>query len=148
NDAVDDDWISKPRKWDMKFIKRFMLMLGILSSVFDYLTFGLLLLLVKAGETEFQTGWFIESVVSASLIVLVVRTHKSFIKNKPGKYLLGSTLLIAIISLLFTLLRFAHVLGFSNWPVKFYIAMLAVVMTYIVLAEIIKRSFYKSFHNQ
>ncbi len=58
NDAADDDWISKPRKWDIKFIKRFMLVFGILSSVFDYLTFGVLLLIFKAGEIEFHTGWF------------------------------------------------------------------------------------------
>ena len=147
-DAVDDDWISKPRRWDIKFIKRFMLVFGILSSVFDYLTFGVLLLLFKAGETEFQTGWFIESVVSASLIVLVVRTHKSFIKSKPGKYLLGSTLLIALIALSFPFLPFAHALGFSILPVKFYIAMLAIVLMYIISAEIMKRWFYKLFHNQ
>ncbi len=148
NDAVDDDWISRPRRWDIKFIKHFMFLFGILSSVFDYLTFGVLLLIFKAGETEFHTGWFIESVVSASLIVLVVRTHKSFIKSKPGKYLLGSTLLIAIIALLFPFLPFAHVLGFSILPIKFYMAILAIVLTYIVSAEIMKGWFYKSFHNQ
>ena len=147
-DAVDDDWISKPRRWDIKFIKRFMLVFGILSSVFDYLTFGVLLLLFKAGETEFQTGWFIESVVSASLIVLVVRTHKSFIKSTPGKYLLGSTLLIALIALIFPLLPFAHGLGLRPLPFKFYLAMMAIVLMYIISAEITKRWFYKSFHNQ
>ena len=147
-DAVDDDWISKPRRWDIKFIKRFMLMFGILSSVFDYLTFGVLLLIFKAGEKEFQTGWFIESVVSASLIVLVVRTHLSFIKSKPGKYLLGSTLLVALIALLFPLLPFAHTLGFAPLPIKFYVAMMAIVLMYLLSAEIMKRWFYKSFHNQ
>ena len=147
-DAVDADWISKPRRWDIKFIKRFMLMFGILSSVFDYLTFGALLLIFKAGEKEFQTGWFIESVVSASLIVLVVRTHASFIKSKPGKYLLGSTLLVALIALLFPLLPFAHTLGFAPLPLKFYAAMLAIVLLYILSAEFVKHWFYKSFHNQ
>ena len=147
-DAVDDDWISKPRRWDIKFIKRFMLVFGILSSVFDYLTFGTLLLLFKAGETEFQTGWFIESVVSASLIVLVVRTHKSFIKSNPGKYLLGSTLLVAVIALLFPLFPFAHAMGFAPLPIKFYLAMIAIVAMYLISAEIMKRWFYKSFHNQ
>ena len=147
-DAVDDDWIRKPRRWDIKFIKHFMLMFGILSSVFDYLTFGALLLIFKAGEKEFQTGWFIESVVSASLIVLVVRTHASFIKSKPGKYLLGSTLLIAVIALLFPLFPFTHALGFSPLPIKFYVAMMAIVFMYLLCAEIMKRWFYKSFHNQ
>lgn len=147
-DVVDDDWISKPRSWDLKFIKRFMLVFGILSSVFDYLTFGVLLFLFKAGETEFQTGWFIESVVSASLIVLVVRTHKSFIKSKPGKYLLGSTLLVALITILFPFFSFAHALGFTSLPIKFYIAMLAIVFMYLISAERMKIWFYKSFYNQ
>ena len=148
SDAVDEDWISKPRRWDIKFIKRFMLVFGILSSVFDYLTFGVLLLFFKSGETEFQTGWFIESVVSASLIALVVRTHKSFIKSKPGKYLLGSTLLIAIIALLFPLFPFTHTLGFAPLPIKFYVAMMAIVFMYFLSAELMKKWFYKSFHNQ
>lgn len=147
-DDVDEDWINKPRRWDIRFIKRFMLVFGILSSVFDYLTFGVLLLILKAGETEFQTGWFIESVVSASLIVLVVRTHKSFMKSTPAKYLLGSTLFIALIALLFPLLPFAHALGFEPLPMKFYLAMLVIVFLYIVSAEIIKRWFYKSFQGQ
>ena len=147
-DTVDEDWISKPRRWDIKFIKRFMLVFGILSSVFDYLTFGALLFLLKAGETEFQTGWFIESVVSASLIVLAVRTHKAFIKSKPGKYLLGSTVLIALIAILFPFLPFAHALGFTSLPIKFYIAMLAIVFMYLISAELMKKWFYKLFHNQ
>jgi len=148
NDAVDDDWISKPRRWDIKFIKHFMLVFGILSSVFDYLTFGVLILLFKTGEIEFHTGWFIESVVSASLIVLVVRTHKSFIKSRPGKYLLASTILIVVIALLFPFLPFAGTLGFTILPVKFYFAILAIVLIYLASAEILKRWFYKSFHNQ
>jgi len=119
-----------------------MLVFGILSSVFDYLTFGVLLLLFKAGETEFQTGWFIESVV------LVVRSNKSFIKSKPGKYLLGSTLLIASIALLFPLFPFTHALGFAPLPIKFYLTMITIVLMYLLSAEILKRWFYKSFHNQ
>lgn len=147
-DEVDEDWISKPRRWEIKFIKRFMLVFGILSSVFDYLIFGALILLFKAGETEFHTGWFIESVISASLIVLVVRTHKSVIKSKPGKYLLGSTLVIALIALLFPLLPFATSLGFSLLPIKFYAAMLCIILLYLLSAELLKRRFYRALHNQ
>ena len=143
-DSVDDDWISKPRRWDIRFIKRFMLVFGILSSVFDYLTFGVLLLIFKAGEIEFHTGWFMESVVSASLIVLVVRTHNSFIKSTPGKYLFISTILIASLALVFPLLPFVHSLGFAPLPIKFYGAMLAIVLMYIIAAELSKRWFYNS----
>jgi Mg2+-importing ATPase len=95
-------------------------------------------------KLNFIQAGFIESVVSASLVVLVVRTHKSIIKSKPGKYLLVSTLLIALIALLFPFIPFAHALGFSMLPVRFYITMLAIVVMYIISAEILKRLFYKS----
>ncbi|PSL47906.1 Mg2+-importing ATPase [Chitinophaga niastensis] len=144
-DTVDDDWISKPRRWDIGFIKRFMLTFGILSSVFDYLTFGVLLLWFKAGEQEFQTGWFIESVVSATLIVLVVRTRKRFTQSKPGKYLFAATLFVALFTLLLPLLPFAHLLGFVAVPLKFYLAMLGIVALYILSAELTKKWFYKNY---
>jgi Mg2+-importing ATPase len=131
-DTVDDDWISKPRRWDIGFIKRFMLTFGILSSVFDYLTFAVLLWWFKAGEQEFQTGWFIESVVSATLIVLVIRTRKRFTQSKPGSYLLAATLFVALFTLILPLLPFAGLLGFVAVPLKFYLSMLAIVALYIL----------------
>lgn len=142
-DNVDESWIKKPRKWDIKFIKRFMISFGILSSVFDYLTFGVLLLLFHAKESEFQTGWFVESVVSAILIVLVVRTRGSFIKSKPGKYLALASLVVVAFVLILPLLPFATLLGFVPVPFTFYLAMLTIVALYILSAELMKRWFYK-----
>lgn len=142
-DNVDDDWIKQPRKWDIKFIKRFMVIFGILSSVFDYLTFGVLLLLFHAKESEFQTGWFIESVVSATLIVLVVRTRNSFIKSKPGKYLALASISVASVILILPNLPFASLLGFTPVPFIFYPAMLSIVGLYIFSAEQMKKWFYK-----
>ena len=92
-----------------KVIRKFMVTFGILSSVFDYLTFGVLLLVLHATQVQFRTGWFIESVVSASLIVLVIRSRKPFIKSKPGKYLLITTLAIVAITLIFPLTPLARV---------------------------------------
>ncbi|WEK20621.1 MAG: magnesium-translocating P-type ATPase [Candidatus Pedobacter colombiensis] len=145
-DNVDAEWTDKPRRWDINFIKRFMLIFGILSSVFDYFTFGVLLFFFHAAEKEFQTGWFIESVVSATLIVMVVRTRKTILTSKPGKYLLIATLLIAILALLLPIIPFANIMGFIAVPFKFYLAMLAIVMLYIFSAELVKSWFYKRFY--
>ena len=93
-DSVDSEMVEQPRRWDIKFIRKFMLAFGLLSSVFDYLTFGCLLWVLHATVDQFRTGWFMESVVSASLIVLVIRSRRPFFKSKPGKYLLLATLLI------------------------------------------------------
>lgn len=144
-DNVDEDMIKQPGKWDIKFIRRFMISFGILSSVFDYITFGILLLLFNAQEQAFQTGWFIESVVSAILIVLVVRTQKSFLKSKPGKYLTVASMLVALTVLLLPGLPIASLFGFTPLPFTFYIAMLSIVVLYIASAEWLKRWFYKRF---
>lgn len=142
-DNVDEDWIKKPGKWDIKFIKRFMISFGLLSSVFDYITFGVLLLLFNAKESEFQTGWFIESVVSATLIVLVVRTQKTFLKSKPGNYLTIASLLVAITILILPELPVGSLLGFTPLPLSFYLVMLSIVAAYILSAEWMKKWFYR-----
>jgi len=77
-----------------------MLIFGLLSSVFDYLTFGVLLLILQATTDQFRTGWFIESVISASVTVLVIRTRRAFFRSKPGKYLLMATLLIVAVAII------------------------------------------------
>ncbi len=143
SDNVDEEWIEKPRSWNLKFIKRFMIFFGLLSSIFDYITFGVLLFIFHAAEQEFHTGWFIESVVSATLIVLIVRTRKVFIKSRPGKYLLMSTLFVALFALLLPNLPFASLLGFIPLPFTFYISMLGIVVLYLLAAEGLKRWFYK-----
>lgn len=145
-DNVDEEWTAKPRRWDIGFIKRFMLIFGVLSSVFDYLTFGVLLFFFHAAEKEFQTGWFIESIVSATLIVMVVRTRKTIFTSKPGKYLLIATILVAVLALLLPVMPFAAIMGFSAIPFKFYLAMLAIVAMYIISAELVKHWFYKRFY--
>lgn len=142
-DQADTDWISKPRRWDIGFIKRFMFAFGILSSVFDYLTFGVLLMILKAGEREFQTGWFIESVVSATLIILVVRSRQSFFKSRPGIYLFGGVIAVALTALFIPLLPLAQAFGFSPLPYTFYIAMLSIVALYMISAELLKKWFYQ-----
>lgn len=142
-DAVDKEMVEKPHKWDIGFIRRFMIVFGITSSVFDYFTFGTLLLILPGMTEEFRTGWFVESVISASMIVLVVRSRKPFFKSTPGKYLLAATLLIGIFTLAFPLTPFAALFGFKPLPVSVIIIIGTIVGLYVLTAEAVKRIFYK-----
>jgi P-type Mg2+ transporter len=141
-DSVDEQMIDYPRRWDIKAIRKFMITFGLVSSVFDYLTFGLLLLVLHANEGQFRTGWFLESVISASMIVLVIRSRKPFFKSRPGKYLLIATLSIAVITLILPFTPLGNIFGFSPLPFSTYILLLVIVLVYILAAEITKRIFY------
>jgi P-type Mg2+ transporter len=142
-DSVDRELVEKPRRWNIQFIRNFMMTFGIVSSVFDYLTFGVLFLIFHATTDQFRTGWFMESVISASVIVLVIRTRRSFFKSKPGKYLLIATLLIVVVTILFPFTPLAGLLGFQPLPMTILLVIGMIVVLYIIAAEIAKRSFYK-----
>ena len=141
-DCVDEEMVEKPRRWDIKFIRTFMITFGPVSSIFDFLTFGVLLLL-HAKPDQFRTGWFLESVISASVIVLVVRTRRPFFKSPPGKYLLRATLLIVGVTIAIPYTPLAGPLGFGPLPASFLLIIGVVVVFYIVAAELVKRLFYK-----
>lgn len=142
-DSVDAEMIALPRRWDIGFIRRFMLTFGILSSVFDYLTFGVLMLFLHANPEMFRTGWFMESVISASMIVLVIRTRKVFFKSRPGRQLLTATLMVVAATLALPYTPLAGLLGFKPLPVVFLIMLAAVMAMYITSAEIAKKFFYR-----
>jgi Mg2+-importing ATPase len=142
-DNVDRELVEKPRRWNIQFIRNFMLTFGLLSSVFDYLTFGVLLLILQATTDQFRTGWFLESVISASVTVLVIRTRKSFFRSKPGKYLLTATLLIVAVAIIFPITPLAELLGFQPLPMSILLVIGIIVVLYVIAAEITKRSFYK-----
>ncbi|MGA2407195.1 MAG: magnesium-translocating P-type ATPase [Bacteroidales bacterium] len=142
-DSVDEQMIDYPRRWDIKAIRKFMITFGLVSSVFDYLTFGLLLLVLHANEGQFRTGWFLESVISASVIVLVIRSRKPFFRSRTGKYLLIATLSIAVITLILPFTQLGNVFGFSPLTLSTYLFLMLIVVVYILAAEITKRIFYK-----
>jgi Mg2+-importing ATPase len=142
-DNVDLESIRKPRRWNIKFIRNFMLTFGILSSVFDFLTFGVLLFILGATTSQFRTGWFMESVISAAVVVLVVRSRKPFFRNKPGKYLLLTTLLVVAVTFIFPFTPLGEVFGFQPLPLWFLAVVVIIVVLYIVGAEIAKSVFYK-----
>lgn len=145
SDSVDEDWLQSPVTWDMKFIKRFMIIFGIISSVFDYITFVVLLLLFKANEQFFQTGWMLESVISAMVVMLIVRTKRPVIKSKPSNKLLLAIVLVAIglIAIIYSPIN--TYLGLIALPVQALLSMLAISLIYALTAEIFKKQFYK--HN-
>jgi len=142
-DRVDSELVEKPRRWDIKFIRNFMMTFGPVSSIFDFLTFGVLLFVLHAQPNSFRTGWFLESVISASVIVLVIRTRRPFYQSRPGKYLLTATLLIAGVTLIFPFSPLGFLLKFRPLPAPFFIALGAIVVLYIAAAEMAKRLFYK-----
>jgi len=141
-DSVDDEMVMKPRKWDIKFIRNFMAIFGVISSVFDYMTFGVLLFLFKAPMEEFRTGWFVESVVSAVLVILVVRTRRPFMRSRPGKYLAASILLIACAAVYLPYSPLAGIFGFKPLPWTLLAAIGVIVALYVLTAEAAKKIFY------
>jgi P-type Mg2+ transporter len=141
-DQVDSEMVDHPRRWDIGAIRQFMITFGLVSSVFDYLTFGVLLFILHATQDQFRTGWFLESVISASLIVLVIRSRKPFFKSKPGKYLLTATLSIVVVTLILPFTPLAKIFGFSPLSMSFLLLIWIIVFCYIITAEIAKRVFY------
>jgi len=142
-DTVDKEMIENPHRWSIAFIRKFMIAFGITSSVFDYMTFGVLLFMLPGMIEQFRTGWFTESVISASMIVLVVRSRKPFFRSRPGKYLLAATLFIGVVTLLFPWTPFAVPFGFKPLPIPVIFVIGAIIGLYILTAETIKKIFYK-----
>jgi P-type Mg2+ transporter len=142
-DNVDNEMVDHPRRWDIKAIRKFMITFGLVSSIFDYLTFGLLLLILNADEGQFRTGWFLESVISASFIVLVIRSRKPFFKSRPGKYLLIATFSVIVVTLILPYTPLGSIFGFVPLSISTYMLILLIVVVYILAAEIAKSIFYK-----
>jgi len=143
-DRVDSEMVDHPRRWDIKAIRKFMITFGLVSSVFDYLTFGALLIILHATQDQFRTGWFLESVVSAALIVLVIRSRKPFFKSRPSRYLLMATLLVVVITLIFPFTSLGKIFEFNRLPISFFLLIGIIVVCYIITAQIVKTVFYKS----
>jgi Mg2+-importing ATPase len=141
-DTVDPELVERPQRWNIGFIRRFMVTFGLLSSVFDYLTFGVLLLILHATTNQFRTGWFIESVVSASLIVLVVRTRHLFYKSRASVYLIIATGVVILLTLLLPYSPLANIFEFTHLPPIFFAAMAVILILYVAGAEAAKKWFY------
>jgi Mg2+-importing ATPase len=143
SDNVDPAFVQQPHRWDIAFIRKFMLTFGPLSSVFDYLTFGALLLLLHAGPELFRTGWFVESVLSATLVVFTLRTRLPLTHSRPSRAMLAVTGAVALVTLLIPFSPIAGLLGFQALPSPYLLAIAAIVAAYFASAELAKRLFYR-----
>ena len=143
-DRVDHELTEQPRRWDVAFIRKFMLTFGFISSVFDYLTFAVLLWILHASTEQFRTGWFIESVISASAIVLVIRTRRPFFTSRPGRVLVLATAAVIAMTLLIPYTPIAAHLGLTPVPPLFLLFLAIILIGYVLTAEAVKHRFYAS----
>ena len=141
-DRVDPELVSQPRRWSIGFIRNFMVTFGLLSSLFDFLTFGALLFLLHANVDQFRTGWFIESVVSASFVVLVIRTRRPFFSSRPSTSLMVVTLLVGLFTIILPFSPLSEPFGFTKISAYYLAIVLVIVGIYIAAAELVKKVFY------
>jgi Mg2+-importing ATPase len=142
SDKVDRELVDTPHRWDIRFIRNFMVTFGLVSSVFDFLTFGMLLFLLQATPEQFRTGWFVESLLTELAIALVVRTRRPFYRSVPGQLLWRSTLGVVIVTVALPYLPFSGLLGFTPLPLAVLALLVGITMLYVVAAEVTKRIFY------
>ena len=144
-DRVDDDYLSHPRHWDMNFIRNFMLIIGPVSSVFDFLTFYVMLAVFHAGEALFHTGWFIESMATQVLVIFIIRTRRNPFKSRPNPWLIACSLTVVAMAVLLPLTPFGVHLGFVAPPAFFFLILIAMLLAYLLTVEGMKRWFFSRF---
>jgi Mg2+-importing ATPase len=139
NDSVDPELVARPRRWDVRAIRKFMIQFGLLSSAFDFATFGVLLLVYRAAPVEFRTAWFIESLLTELAIALVVRTRRVCFRSRPGGFLLWSTVATAAVTFALPYSPLAAAFGFQPLSVGLLAIIVAITVGYVVAAELLKR---------
>ena len=147
SDNVDEEQLNKPGKWDLKFIRNYMVIFGIHSSLFDVITFVTLLYILKVKESAFQTGWFIESILTELFILFIIRTHKNFFKSQPGKYLFLLSVLGLVMTIGLPYTPLANEVGLVPLPMLNLGVMLAIVTAYIITADLLKVWFFKKYRS-
>ncbi|OAH96183.1 magnesium-translocating P-type ATPase [Methylomonas methanica] len=146
-DQVDPEELRKPRTLDMNFIRNFMLVIGPISSAFDFLTFYILLSLLKADEALFQTGWFVESLCTQVLVIFIIRTRGNPFKSRAHPALVATSLSIALIGAILPFTPLGQYFGFVQPPAQFYLILGAMAVSYLFVVELAKRGFY-SWHKK
>lgn len=142
-DRVDPEQLRAPSHWDVGFIRRFMLTFGPISSLFDFLTFALMLTVLHAGPSEFRTGWFVESLATQTLIIFAIRTQRiPFVRSRPSLPLVFATTAVIAVGVGVTLSPVAARLGFTPLPLGFYLALVGLTVGYLLLVEATKKVFY------
>jgi Mg2+-importing ATPase len=142
-DNVDEEDLARPRRWDMTFIRNFMLTIGPISSLFDFLTFYLLMTLFNADQALFRTGWFIESIATQVLVIFVIRTRRNPLHSLPNPWLTFTSLGVVTTALVLPFSPVAHYLGFTPLPLSFIALLAVLILAYLIIVEGGKRWFYK-----
>ena len=137
-DNVDDAFIETPQRWNIGIIQRFMVVIGPISSIYDFLTFGVLLWGFRASEALFQTGWFVESLATQTLVLFVIRTAGNPLRSRPSLPLAVTTVLVVLVGVILPFTPLAAALGFVPLPGTYFVFLGGVTMTYLVLVEVVK----------
>jgi Mg2+-importing ATPase len=143
SDNVDQEYLVKPRRWNTSFIQLFMVVLGPISSLYDFLTFFVLLRLLPSSDVLFHTGWFVESLATQTLVIFVIRTAGNPFRSRPSRSLLLGVLVAVVAGLALPYLPWASNLGFAPPPPAFYIFLVAVVVVYLAQVQLVKPWFYR-----
>jgi Mg2+-importing ATPase len=142
-DEVDAEEMARPRRWNMDFIRNFMLAIGPVSSLFDFFTFYLLLVVLAANETLFRTGWFVESIATQVLVIFVIRTRRNPLASRPHPALALTSLGVVALAMLLPFTPLAGWLGFAPLPPLFFLLLAGLVVAYLCLVEVVKRHFFR-----
>ncbi|HEY5051100.1 MAG TPA: cation transporting ATPase C-terminal domain-containing protein, partial [Acidothermaceae bacterium] len=144
-DNVDEEQLRRPSHWDIGFIRRFMIFFGPLSSVFDFVTFGVMLWVFHSGPAQFRSGWFVESLATQTLVIFAIRTRRiPFFRSHPSLPLTLSALAVVAVGAALPATPLAHTLGFQPLPGGFFVALAGMVVCYLALIEVGKRYFYRT----
>ncbi|HEX2730107.1 MAG TPA: magnesium-translocating P-type ATPase, partial [Polyangiaceae bacterium] len=142
-DTVDDEFLARPHRWDMDFIRKFMMVIGPVSSLFDFATFLLLLHLFSGNERLFHSGWFVESLATQVLVIFVIRTQGNPFRTRPSRSLVFTSLAVVLVALLLPFTPLGTMLGFAPLPLLFFVVLVPLVATYLLAVEAVKRWFYR-----
>jgi Mg2+-importing ATPase len=145
-DNVDPTFIHKPRRWDIAIIRDFMVFIGPISSIYDFLTFFALLVVFRASEALFHTGWFVESLATQALVLFIIRTAGNPLRSRPSLPLTMTVLLVVLVGILLPYTPpLAGPLGFTPLPGMFFLFLVGVTSTYLLLVELVKRRLMRKF---
>ncbi len=144
-DNVDEEYLTHPRQWDIAFVRKFMLAVGPVSSLFDFLTFFVMLGIFHAGEALFHTGWFVESLATQVLVIFIIRTHKNPLRSRPNPWLTCCSLTVVALAIALPFTSLAAYLGFEPLPPLFFLVLTGMVILYLLIVEQVKQWFFRHY---
>jgi Mg2+-importing ATPase len=144
-DSVDAEYLQRPRHWNMSSIRNFMIAVGLVSSIFDFLTFYVMRHVFNAGEKLFHTGWFVESLATQVLVIFVIRTHGNPFRSKPSSILAAASLVVVAIATALPFTPLGTRLGFVPVPGLFFLILAGMVVAYLAMVQVVKTWFYRRF---